>query len=45
MLPDHPDHKNPELGEIFEAAIPQVAKILVDCDWELHRIFQISEGS
>ncbi|KAJ7872681.1 hypothetical protein B0H14DRAFT_2570183 [Mycena olivaceomarginata] len=32
MLPDHPDHKNPELGEIFEAAIPQVAKILVDFD-------------
>ncbi|KAJ7823302.1 hypothetical protein B0H14DRAFT_2597955 [Mycena olivaceomarginata] len=30
MLPDHPDHKNPELEEIFEAAIPQVAKILVD---------------
>ncbi|KAJ7877119.1 hypothetical protein B0H14DRAFT_2567952 [Mycena olivaceomarginata] len=32
MLPDHPDHKNPELEEIFEAAIPQVAKILVDFD-------------
>ncbi|KAJ7340573.1 hypothetical protein DFH08DRAFT_811790 [Mycena albidolilacea] len=32
MLPNHPDHKNPELGEIFEAAIPQVAKILVDFD-------------
>ncbi|KAJ7802295.1 hypothetical protein B0H14DRAFT_2614441 [Mycena olivaceomarginata] len=32
MLPDHPDHKNPELEEMFEAAIPQVAEILVDFD-------------
>ncbi|KAF8184329.1 hypothetical protein K438DRAFT_1766409 [Mycena galopus ATCC 62051] len=32
MFPDYPDHKNLELGEIFEAAIPQVAKILVDFD-------------
>ncbi|KAF8132128.1 hypothetical protein K438DRAFT_1788072 [Mycena galopus ATCC 62051] len=32
MHPDHPGHKNPELVDIFSAAIPQVAEILADCD-------------
>ncbi|KAJ7358574.1 hypothetical protein DFH08DRAFT_802392 [Mycena albidolilacea] len=32
MLPDHPDHQNPLLKEIFGAAIQQVAKILMDFD-------------
>ncbi|KAF8217966.1 hypothetical protein K438DRAFT_1747209 [Mycena galopus ATCC 62051] len=32
IFPEHPDHKNPELEEVFEAAIQQVAKILVDFD-------------
>ncbi|KAJ6535381.1 hypothetical protein DFH09DRAFT_1091717 [Mycena vulgaris] len=32
MEPDNPDHENPALTEIFNAAIPQVAKILAEFD-------------
>ncbi|KAF8135267.1 hypothetical protein K438DRAFT_1786981 [Mycena galopus ATCC 62051] len=32
MFPDHPDHQNPEVTSLFEAATPNVAKILATFD-------------
>ncbi|KAF8142419.1 hypothetical protein K438DRAFT_1784824 [Mycena galopus ATCC 62051] len=37
MHPDHPRHKNPELADIFSAAIPQIAEILAAFDSN-HRV-------
>ncbi|KAJ7212897.1 hypothetical protein B0H12DRAFT_1079352 [Mycena haematopus] len=32
LFPDHPEHKNPELTEVFNEAIPHVARILATFD-------------
>jgi hypothetical protein len=32
LFPDHPDHKNPQLADIFDAAISPAAEILATFD-------------
>jgi hypothetical protein len=45
MNPDYPDHENPELAAIFNAALPQIAEMLAASSGRLlHKIFCTSEG-